>query len=363
MLNLLLIFGGCSPEYAVSLQSASAVARQLDPAKYNLIMLGISQQGRWYHFHGDVSQIDADSWQQPQLCTPAAIWPERSQPGLLLLPADAKCAARLLPVDAALPVLHGQNGEDGTVQGLLELAGLPLVGCGTLASALCMDKVRAHQLAAAAGVAVPEFVRIDRKTAAAEAARLAERIGWPLFVKPVRAGSSFGISRLSNPAELPAALQAAFVYDDEVILEAAVAGVEIGCAVMGNPADPAGLITGELDEIELPKELDSFFDFHEKYTLESSAIHVPARVGADCARRLKQTACRIYQALGCQVLARVDMFLTPQGEIYFNEVNTIPGFTTHSRFPQMLQAAGWSFPQLLDKAIELALQPREAQNA
>lgn len=355
-LNLLLIFGGCSPEYVVSLQSAAAVARNLNPAKYNLIMLGISRQGQWYHYRGDISQIEADDWQQPQLCTPAAVWPERDRAGLLLVPSDAKCAAWLLPVDAAFPVLHGQNGEDGTLQGLLELAGLPLVGCGALASALCMDKVRAHQLAAAAGVAVPRFEQLNRQASALEARQAAENVGWPLFVKPVRAGSSFGVSRLSSAAELPAALQAAFAYDSEVILEEAVDGVEIGCAVMGDANAPADLIVGELDEIELPKSQDSFFDFHEKYTLENSAIHVPARVDEDCARRLKQTACRIYQTLGCRVLARVDMFLTPQGKIYFNEVNSIPGFTAHSRFPQMLQAAGWSFPQLLDKAVELAMR-------
>ena len=263
---------------------------------------------------------------------------------------------RKLPIDVAFPVLHGKNGEDGTVQALFELAGIPIAGCGLLASALCMDKDRAHKLVSTAGVAVPAAVVLRKETEMKDVLKQAEKIGYPLFVKPVKAGSSFGVTKVTDRTELPAAVSLAFEYDDTVIVEENIDGFEVGCAVLGNEE----LTVGEVDEIELA---DGFFDFTEKYTLKTSAIHVPARIDSRTAEQIRETAKIIYKTLDCRGFARVDMFLTPSGEIIFNEVNTIPGFTSHSRYPNMMKAAGMSFEQIISAVIELAVYPETRQGS
>ena len=231
---------------------------------------------------------------------------------------------------------------------------MPVIGCGTLASALCMDKGRTHQLAALAGVAVPKNVRLRRDQATPAALQAAaETIGWPLFVKPVRAGSSFGITRIQGPAELAAAAAEALRHDDELLLEQAVPGFEVCCAVMDGP--DGKLITGAVDEIELAPG-EGLFDYAEKYTLAHAAIHCPARIPEKTADRIRDAACTVYRALGCRGFARVDLFLTPAGEILLNEVNTIPGLTGHSRFPSMMRAVGMDFPSLLDRLIAQGVQ-------
>ena len=342
MKNILVIFGGCSSEYAISLQSARAVAAAMDPRRYAPVMVGITRSGRWLHYAGPLSRLDDDSWHQ-SCCVPCAVSPDRGSGKLLLLEGPRP----YIRYDAAFPVLHGKNGEDGTVQGLLELCGAPIIGCGTLSSALCMDKDRAHALARLAGIRVPESAVFSLGAAEPEIAAAAERLGYPLFVKPVRAGSSFGVSRVASPEQLSAALRLAFENDSEIILEEAIPGFEVGCAVLGCGD---GLTVGEVDEIELSQ---GFFDFEEKYTLKTSAIHCPARISAEKADEIKEAARRIYRALDCRVFARVDMFLTPDGEIVFNEVNTIPGFTSHSRYPNMMKAAGLEFSELITELIEL----------
>ena len=251
-------------------------------------------------------------------------------------------------MDAAFPILHGQNGEDGTVQGLIELAGIPLVGCGVLSSALCMDKDRAHKLVQTAGIDVPKSF-VARRAEGGILER-AESIGYPLFVKPLRAGSSFGITKVREERALPAALETAFAYDEQVIVEACIPGFEVGCAVLGHDA----LTVGEPDEIELHGD---FFNYTEKYTLKTSAIHVPARVTPEQRRQIQENAKIIYRALDCRGFARVDQFLTPEGRLVFNEVNTIPGFTAHSRYPNMMKAAGLSFEQVISTLMELAVKP------
>ena len=345
--NIAVIFGGCSPEHTVSLASAAAVIRNIDAEKYEVIQLGITEGGEWFRFYGSPDDIEANTWRADRTkCIPAVISPDRDQHGILEFRLSGVRTTRL---DAAFPVLHGRNGEDGTVQGLCELAGIPLIGCGTLASALCMDKDRAHKLVMLAGVAVPRSVLLEKLPTSAELAALAEGVGYPLFVKPVRAGSSFGVARVEAPSELRAAVRDAFRYDNSVLLEEAVPGFEAGCAVMGN----GNLITGRADEIELS---GGYFDFEEKYTLKTSKIHMPARVDEATERRLRDTACRIYRTLGCRGFARVDMFLTPDKRIVFNEVNTIPGFTSHSRFPKMMSGVGYDFPALVDALIALGLE-------
>ncbi len=349
-LNIAVFFGGCSSEYSVSLESSSAVIQHLDAQKYQTVLVGITKAGDWYYYTGDVSKIKADTWCNETDCVPAALSPNRSERCLLLLAQDG---VKKIPIDVAFPVLHGKNGEDGTVQGAAALAGIPIAGCGILSSSLCMDKDRAHKLAQAAGVKVPDAVVFTKNhpNHLRDAREFADKVGYPLFVKPVKAGSSYGVTKVEKQENLENAMVLAFQYDDQVIVEQAIDGFEVGCAVLGNDT----LTVGEVDEIELSECEGGFFDYTEKYTLKTSAIHVPARISEKKAEEIKKTAKIVYQALGCTGFARVDSFLTTQGEIVFNEVNTIPGFTEHSRYPGMMKAAGYSFAEILDEIIRLAV--------
>lgn len=345
-LNIAVFFGGCSPEYSVSLQSAAAVISNLDTEKYNLIPVGISKEGDWYCYRGDLDRIKNDTWLDREYCTPAALSPSPKAPQLLI---QREKGVEARPIDVAFPILHGKNGEDGTIQGVIELAGIPLAGCGVLSSALCMDKDRAHKLASLTGIHVPKSLVLAAGTPQQSAMDFAGQIGYPLYVKPVKAGSSYGITKVEEKSQLTDAIELAFRYDNQVILEENIEGFEVGCAVLGTHQ----LITGEIDEIELSH---GFFNFTEKYSLATSAIHVPARVSHQKAREVKEKAKQIYQALGCTGFARVDMFLMPSGKIIFNEVNTIPGFTEHSRYPNMMKAAGYSFRDILDEIIGQAVR-------
>lgn len=345
-LNIAIFFGGHSSEYSVSLHSAYSVIRSLDREKFCPVPIGITEDGSWFYFSGDPKAIPDDTWYNEQTCIPAVLSPDRGAHQLLLLQKDG---VKTIKIDVAFPVLHGKNGEDGTVQGLIELAGIPLAGCGVLASALCMDKDRAHKLVQLAGVSVPRASVIEANADETEIIKFAAAIGYPLFVKPVKAGSSYGVTKVLQENDLINAVRLAFRYDNQVIMEENIDGFEVGCAVLGNDV----LTVGEADEIELS---GGFFDFTEKYTLKTSAIHVPARVSSEKAHEIKETAKVIYKALGCRGFARVDMFLTPSGRIVFNEVNTIPGFTEHSRYPGMMKAAGYSFSGILTKIIELATE-------
>lgn len=345
-LKLAVLFGGCSPEHQVSLQSAHAVLTHLDRDKYDPVPLGITRDGRWFYYSGPVDDLPVGGWEGHD-CVPAVLSPDRELHGLLLLDSAGFTSIRL---DAAFPVLHGKNGEDGTVQGLLDLAGVPVVGCGVLASAVCMDKDLAHRVAQQAGIPVPpsavfrageDFTALRERTAG---------LAWPLFVKPANAGSSFGVSRITDPSQLFAAVSAALEHDGKVVIEEEVPGFEVGCAVLGGRE----LTLGRPDEIELK---GGFFDFTEKYDLVTARIHTPARVSPEQEAAIQAMAARVYRALECRGLARVDLFLTPSGELVFNEVNTIPGFTGHSRYPAMMEAAGLPFPQLLDRLIEMAVSP------
>lgn len=342
--KIAVIFGGCSPEYSVSLQSAHAVICAMDKLKLEPVLIGITREGDWFRFYGAIDKIPNDTWHNAADCVPAAVSPNRTDHAILEFKGDTVLK---VPVDAAFPVLHGKNGEDGTVQGMFELAGIPVVGCGLLASALCMDKDRAHKLVEAAGIAVPRSFTLKKGMTAENAHAQADRIGYPLFVKPVKAGSSFGITKAADQSELLPAIELAFGYDDTVIVEECISGFEVGCAVLGTEE----LTVGEVDEIELA---DGFFDYTEKYTLKTSAIHVPARIDAATAEKIKESAKKVYRALDCRGFARVDLFLTDSGRIVFNEVNTIPGFTAHSRYPNMMKAIGMSFETIISTVIELA---------
>lgn len=344
--QIAILFGGCSPEYSVSLQSAYSVITHIDRKKYTPVLIGISNAGDWFKYDGEIEKISADTWCNEKDCIPVVVSPNRTVHGILTI-ENGKI--KETHIDVAFPVLHGKNGEDGTVQGLFELAGIPVVGCGVLSSALCMDKDRAHKLVQAAGVSVPQSFVLQNDMDAEIALMQAEKIGYPLFVKPVGAGSSYGITKVTERNQLPTALKLAFSYDNKVIIEECISGFEVGCAVLEND----GFMVGEVDEIELEK---GFFDFTEKYTLKTSSIHVPARISAEKAAKIKETAKLIYKTLDCRGFARVDMFLDDTGRIVFNEVNTIPGFTTHSRFPNMMKAVHISFEQIISIAIDKAVR-------
>lgn len=343
--RIAILFGGCSSEYEVSLQSAYAVITHMDMEKYEVVLIGIDKMGAWYRYQGEYEDILNDNWKQKETCIPAVVSPDKNLHGVLLL---ADSGVEKLPLDGALPVLHGRNGEDGTVQGVLELADIPVIGCDTMSSAVCMDKEAAHRLAKASGVKVPDSYVLTRTNPQDEKQIMAygEDLGYPLFVKPLRAGSSFGITKVTEPDNLMAAVEHGFAYDSQVILEEMIEGFEVGCAILGTEE----LTVGAVDEIELS---EGFFDYTEKYTLKSSKIHVPARISNEKQQEIKRTAIKIYRSLGCSYFARVDMFLTPEGEIYFNEVNTIPGFTAHSRYPNMLKEIGISFEEILSKLLEM----------
>lgn len=344
--TIAIIFGGNSTEYEVSLQSVTSVFENIDMEKFNIIPIGITRDGDWFHYTGDLTKVTDNTWfEDCDNLYPVIVSQNRSSAGFIELVGEEY---RPIAIDLAFPMLHGKNGEDGTVQGLFELAGIPFVGCDTLSSALCMDKDRAHKLVGLAGISVPKavtFKSFEKEDALLE---INTSLTYPLFVKPVRAGSSFGITKIAKPSELEAAVDLALEHDSEVIVEENIEGFEVGCAVLGID----DLIVGRVDEIELSQ---GFFDFTEKYTLKSSSIHMPARLDAETEKRIQETAVKIYKTLGCSGFSRVDMFYTPSGEIVFNEVNTIPGFTSHSRYPNMLKGIGLSFAQMLDKLIGLYL--------
>lgn len=341
--TIAVIFGGCSTEYEVSLQSAYSVLTHLDGKKLNIIPIGITRHGDWYHYLGSYDRIINDSWTENRNeLVRVAVSNSRSIKGIIEL---RNVGSSVIHLDLVFPVLHGKNGEDGTVQGLFELLGIPVVGCGTLASALCMDKDRAHKLVHNAGISVPKSVTVTQRNSA-QLMELIQSLSFPVFVKPVKAGSSFGISKIYHLNEVEEAVDQAFRYDDTVIIEENIAGFEVGCAVLGID----DLVVGRVDEIELTH---GFFDFKEKYTLETSKIHMPARIDKQCELTIQETAKRIYRVLGCSGFARVDMFLKPDGQIVFNEVNTIPGFTSHSRYPNMLKGIGIDFSEVLERLIAL----------
>lgn len=344
--RIAVIFGGHSSEYEVSLQSAFSVLQNMNENKFEVFPVGITREGEWYHYTGGLEQIRDNSWaEEKENLHSVAVSQSRPAPGFLVFDGDG---CRRIPVDLVLPVLHGRNGEDGTLQGLFELAGIPVAGCGTLSSALCMDKDRAHKLVGLAGIAVPKAVAFRQADQEAACRKVKETLSCPLFVKPLRAGSSLGITRITKMQELFSAVEFAFTYDTEVIVEEEVDGSEVGCAILGDEV----LTVGRVDEVALS---GSFFDYTEKYTLQSSRIYMPARVERKTEERIQETAMAIYRTLGCSGFARVDMFYTSSGEIVFNEVNTIPGFTAHSRYPNMMKGIGLSFTEVLDKLLSLYL--------
>lgn len=342
MRKVLVIFGGCSTEYEVSLTSASAVLAVIDRSRYEVLHLGITREGQALYYEGKEEKIANNTWQEEN-CYPATISMSRGKPTLWVERGehfDKLC------FDIAFPILHGKNGEDGSLQGLCEMADIPLAGCGMESSVIGMDKVLAHTLVSLTGIRVPESVTISSMAEYEDKRAEIEALGLPLFVKPVRAGSSFGISRVVKWEDMEDAVYEAFLHDKKVVIEESINGFEVGCAVMGNEE----LTLGRVDEIELS---EGFFDYEEKYTLKTSSIHMPARISDEEEQRIKETAAKIYRTLGCRGFTRVDMFFTQEKEIVFNEINTIPGFTSHSRFPNMMKGIGIDFTEVVDMVLQL----------
>jgi len=341
-LKVAIIFGGCSEEHPVSIKSATEVAKHLDLERYEPLYVGITKGGAWKLC--DHPSID---WEASS-CRPVMLSPDRSVHGLLVLEEGQYRAIR---VDVVFPVLHGKGGEDGAMQGLLELAGIPYVGCDVQSSALCMDKSLAYLVARSAGVATPNFW-----TNAAGERIDADGLPYPVFVKPARSGSSFGVSKVTRKEDLPGALEAARQYDSKVLVEEAVEGGEVGCAILGNATE---LITGEPDRVSLSH---GFFRIHQEAEpeqgSENATFIVPADITAGARDVVRETAKTLYRALGCTGLARVDLFLTEDGVVVLNEVNTLPGLTSYSRYPRMMAAAGLSLGEVIDRIISLALTAR-----
>lgn len=343
-----IIFGGCSGEYPVSLASSYSVIKNLDDEKYDKHLIGITKEGGWYYFEGDIEAIKNDTWMTSNP-RKAFISPDREKKGLWIIDSNSS-SCEFVKLDVVFPVLHGKNGEDGTVQGLLQLAGIPLVGCGLESSVLCMDKYVAHRIAHDVGVKTPKNFIIMNWENPKDYIEDADKLGYPLFVKPIKAGSSLGITKVHNKEELIPAIEFAFEYDNQVICEENIQGFEVGCAVIGNEE----IKVSPVDEIEL---FVDWFDFGEKYSQHKSKIHMPARISEELSEKVRETAATMYRALSCESYARVDIFIKDGEagkEILFNEINTIPGLTDVSRFPNMVKAMGIDYKDLLDMLIGYA---------
>lgn len=329
--------------------------RAIPRERFDVLMLGITKDGRWFCYDGPVEGVEDGSWEKSGSLIPAVISPDASTHGVLLLEEGG---ARSDRVDVVFPVLHGRNGEDGTIQGLLEMAGIPYVGCGVTASANCMDKCVAKTLFTAAGIPNARWVEtsrwdLDRLDQLEEQA--ASALGYPMFVKPVCAGSSVGVHKVNDPSQFADAVRDALRFDDRAIIEECIKGQEVECAVMGNHQPVASDVVGEI-------AASGFYDYEGKYLNDSAQLYIPARVSQAAAERVRALAVKAYRALGCKGLSRVDFFVCDGSEdgrgVILNEINTLPGFTNISMYPKLFLASGYDYPGLVEKLIDLALEDR-----
>lgn len=347
MKNVLVIFGGVSSEHDVSVVSASSVIAHIPTDKYNIYMMGITKSGEWYLYEGDPALLPDDKWVDGEI-TKAAISPDHSVHGITVFRENSYENIR---IDVAFPVLHGKNGEDGTMQGLFQLSGIPFVGCDALSSAITMDKILTNIVADQAGIPQAKWDYITAhqvKTGEKTLDDIAATLGYPIFVKPANAGSSVGISKAHDRAELEVALELALQHDTRILFEEFIDGYEIECAVLGND----DLKTGVVGQITPANE---FYDYQAKYENAASVISIPALCDESTRDAIAENAKKVYKALDCSGFSRVDFFLTKaDGRILFNEINTIPGFTSISMYPQMMEAAGIPYSELCDRLLSLA---------
>ena len=350
-LNVCVLFGGISPEHEVSLRSAESVLKNLNPEKYNIIPVGITKDGDWIRYGGtDYSELPAGTWMDHADNRRAAISPIRGQ-GLLCFEGD--CVVREL-IDVVFPVLHGENGEDGAMQGLLQMAGIPYVGPHVAESAVAMDKTLTKLVADNAGVpqAAWQLVRSADLRCRMEniIEQLENRFSYPVFVKPAGTGSSVGVSKALDREQLQEALTKAGQFDDKILVEEFIHGREVEVAVMGNDS-PVASVCGEIDSGA------EFYDYDAKYITDTSVAYIPARIDEAVAEQVREQAVKIYSAIGCKGLSRVDFFVTYEDDrVVFNEINTLPGFTSISMYPKLFAASGIPYDELLDRLLELALE-------
>lgn len=345
--KIAVLFGGVSSEHEVSRLTAASILKNLDRDLWEPLPVGITKDGRWFLYRGPAEAIPDGSWEKDPNRVPAVLSPDREHRGLLLENGQR------MEIDVIFPALHGKNGEDGTVQGLAALAGIPCVGCGVLSSALCMDKDTAKVVLTAHSIPNARWLTVTAEDRDDDALtdKIGKTLGWPVFVKPARAGSSVGVSRAEGPEQLRDALDTAFREDRKVIIEEAVLGAEVECAVMGNFVDP--FAAPSLGEI-VPKR--GLYDYEGKYLDGSTDLYIPARIPDRQSQAIRETALKAYRVLGCTGLARVDFFALPDGGHILNEVNTLPGFTDISMYPKLMTASGMSYSQLLTRLLRLALE-------
>ena len=344
--NLCVIFGGESPEHDISQKSVTSVLNNLDNEKYNIYMLGITKDGRWYLFTGDKNLIESGAWESDisNLKT-AFISPDSSQRGIVVCGEKTE----LIPIDVIFPVLHGEYCEDGTVQGLFELSHIPYVGMGVLASANGMDKTYSKLVFANAGIPQASWVVVNKGDDFEKSAdEIEEKLGYPCFVKPARLGSSVGIGKAHDRAELIKALENAVKYDRRILVEEHIDGHEVECAVLGN-FDAEASTVGEI------KPAVEFYDFDAKYNDDSTVLVIPAELPDQTIEKIREYAVKAFKALDGQGLSRVDFFVkNSDGSVILNEINTLPGFTNISMYPKLWNAVGIGYSELLDRLIELA---------
>ncbi len=357
--TIAVLFGGRSGEHEVSLVSAESVMKALDPARYVVVPVGVDKAGRWWTGAGAMSYLRQGETDPSADCRPCIL---PADPTLRALRVQSEAEWESIPIDVAFPVLHGTFGEDGTMQGLFELADLPYVGAGVAGSAVAMDKVLQKRLHRDDGLPVPAFLHYNstdvRERAEEIAVEVEATLGMPLFIKPPNLGSSVGISKARNREELITALRHAALFDRKVLVECAVPEArEIEVAVLGNQ-DPVASIPGEV----VPS--NDFYDYDAKYVDNSSALHIPADLPEEMVERVRTLAVKAFRTLDCEGMARVDFLLSrTTGELFINEINTIPGFTSISMYPKLFAAVGIPYPELLDRLIALAERRHAEQRA
>ncbi|HEV2499866.1 MAG TPA: D-alanine--D-alanine ligase family protein [Terriglobia bacterium] len=353
-IRLGILFGGRSGEHEVSLESAASILKAIDREKYDVVPIGITREGRWVLGSGPAElspKALAGVLQNGRAIAPPA---DPTRRGLTPLAAPSRGIKDHAALDVVFPVLHGTFGEDGTVQGLLDLAGIPYVGAGVLGSATGMDKDVMKRLFRDAGLPVVPWILLLRSELIAHPARtrqqVAREIGYPAFVKPANLGSSVGISKVRDPQELRAAIELAAKFDRKIIVEKAIDAREIECAVLGNDA-PQASVPGEIVPV------NEFYDYQAKYVKEGSRLIIPAKLSAARTRKVQQLALRAFKAIDCAGMGRVDFLMDRQsGKLYVNEINTIPGFTSISMYPKLWEASGMPYAKLIDRLVELAIE-------
>lgn len=349
--RMAVIFGGKSSEHEVSRVSASYIISVIPQDEYEIVTIGITKSGRWLLYSGETAAIADGSWEKHPDNKTAFIAPAPSISGMVVKDGD-RC--EIVPIDVIFPVLHGKNGEDGTIQGLFEMSGIPYVGCGVLASAACMDKAVTNILLEKFGIDQAAFTWFYayeyQKSPESILAKIeAELKSYPLFVKPANAGSSVGVSKAHDRSELINAIELAVKEDSKIVIEENITGYEVECAVMGNE-EPFASVPGQI------APASEFYDYDAKYNNAASELFIPARINADLQKRVQEIAVKAYRLIGCSGLSRVDFFVTEDGRVLLNEINTLPGFTSISMYPKLMQASGYEGTALIKALIKSAFE-------